>query len=262
MEYRLSDIHADAILGKNVTVESFVTIQPDVIIDDNTWIGSHVTIMSGSRIGKNCQIFPNAVIGAATQDKKKACQQTYVEIGDNTVIREFVTLNRGTVGNTTIGSHVLLMAYVHVAHDCIIEDHVVVANATQLAGHVVLQHHAVIGGMAAIHQFIHVGAYSMVGSKSIVRKDIPPFTKVAHEPLRYCGINFIGLQRHGFNQEQCDAIRDSYRYIYQSKMPLASALEMIDKQIENSQEKNVIIDFIRNSNAGIVKKTDRNAQFL
>lgn len=262
MEYRLSDIHPNATLGKNVTIENFVTIQADVVIDDGTWVGPYVTIMSGSRIGKNCQIFPNAVIGAASQDRKKADQQTYVEVGDDTVIREFVTLNRGTLGNTIIGSHVLLMAYVHVAHDCVIEDHVVVANATQLAGHAVLQHHAVIGGMAAIHQFMRIGSYSMVGSQSIVRKDVPPFTKAAHEPLRYCGINAIALQRHGFNQEQCDSIHHIYRCIYQSKLPLSSALKMIDEQVRSSQEKKIIVDFIRDSSRGIVKKSNLNLEHL
>ncbi|WP_339044592.1 acyl-ACP--UDP-N-acetylglucosamine O-acyltransferase [Cardinium endosymbiont of Tipula unca] len=256
MEYRLSDIHPDATLGKNVTIENFVTIQADVVIGDGTWVGPHVTIMSGSRIGKNCQIFTNAVIGADSQDRKKAYQQTYVEVGDDTVIREFVTLNRGTLGNTIIGAHVLLMAYVHVAHDCIIEDHVIVANATQLAGHVVLQDHAVIGGMAAIHQFMRIGSYSMVGSQSIVRKDVPPFIKVAHEPLRYAGINSVALQRHGFSQEQCDYIHHIYRCIYQSNLSLASALKMIEEEIKSSQEKQIILDFIRNSSRGIVKKSN------
>lgn len=250
----MNDIHPSATLGKAVTIGNFVTIEADVVIGDGTYIGPHVTIMSGSRIGKNCQIFAGAVIGAVAQDRKSATLNTYVEIGDHTVVREFVTLNRGTFGNTVIGSHVLLMAYVHVAHDCIIEDHVTVTNATQLAGHVQLHHHAVIGGMAAVHQFMRVGAYSMVASKSIVRKDVPPFIKVAREPLRYCGINLVALQRHGFTKEQYNIIYHTYRLIYHSELLLPLALEEVDKQVVPAQEKEMILSFIRNSRKGIVKR--------
>ena len=251
-----SDIHSSATLGKSVTIGNFVTIQEDVVIGDGTYIGPHVTIMSGSRIGKNCQIFPGAVIGAVAQDRKSTTLKTYVEVGNHTVIREFVTLNKGTLGDTIIGAHVLLMAYVHVAHDCIIEDHVIVTNAAQLAGHVHLHHHAVIGGMAAIHQFMRVGAYSMVASKSIVRKDVPPFIKVAREPLRYCGINLIALQRHSFTKEQSDAIHHIYRLIYHSQLLLPLALEEVVNQVIYSKEKEMVLSFIRNSPKGIVKKTN------
>ncbi|WP_419241746.1 acyl-ACP--UDP-N-acetylglucosamine O-acyltransferase [Cardinium endosymbiont of Nabis limbatus] len=251
-----SDIHPSARLGKAVTIGSFVTIQEDVVVGDGTYIAPHVTIMSGSRIGKNCQIFPGAVIGARSQDRKSSTLNTYVEVGDHTVIREFVTLNRGTVGNTIIGAHVLLMAYVHVAHDCVVEDYVTVTNAAQLAGHVQLHHHAVVGGMAAVHQFMRVGVYSMVASKSIVRKDVPPFIKVGREPLRYCGINLVALQRHGFTKEQCYTIYHAYRLIYHSQLLLPLALEEVDKQVADVQEKEMILAFIRNSHKGIVKKTN------
>lgn len=250
----MNDIHPSATLGQSVTIGSFVTIQADVVIGDGTYIGPHVTIMSGSRIGKNCQIFSGAVIGAVAQDRKSAALNTYVEIGDYTVIREFVTINRGTFGNTVIGSYVLLMAYVHVAHDCTIEDHVTVTNATQLAGHVQLHHYSVIGGMAAIHQFMRVGAYSMVASKSIVRKDVPPFIKVAREPLCYCGINFVALQRHGFTKEQCKSICHSYFLIYQSQLLLPLALGEVEQRVGHTQEKEMILSFIRSSHRGIVKK--------
>ncbi|CAH2559751.1 acyl-ACP--UDP-N-acetylglucosamine O-acyltransferase [Cardinium endosymbiont of Oedothorax gibbosus] len=253
---RQADIHPSALLGKAVTIGNFVTIQADVVIGDGTYIGPHATIMSGSRIGKNCQIFPGAVIGASAQERKATNLSTYVEVGDHTVIREFVTLNRGAFGNTLIGSHVLLMAYVHVAHDCIIGDHVIVTNAAQLAGHVQLHHHAVIGGMAAVHQFMRVGAYSMVASKSIVRKDVPPFIKVAREPLRYYGINLVALQRNGFTKEQCNNIYYTYRLIYHSQLLLPLALEEVDKQVGHTQEKEMILSFIRNSHKGIVKKTN------
>ncbi|MGI2298431.1 acyl-ACP--UDP-N-acetylglucosamine O-acyltransferase [Candidatus Cardinium hertigii] len=251
-----SDIHPGAMLGKSVNIGNFVTIQEDVVIGDGTYIGPHVTIMSGSRIGKNCQIFPGAVIGAVAQDRKPATLKTYVEVGDHTVIREFVTLNRGTLGDTIIGAHVLLMAYVHVAHDCMVEDHVTVTNGAQLAGHVQLHHHAVIGGMAAVHQFMRIGAYSMVASKSIVRKDVPPFIKVAREPLRYCGINLIALQRHRFTKEQSDTIHHIYRLIYHSQLLLPLALEAVANQVIHSNEKEMVLSFIRNSPKGIVKKTN------
>lgn len=255
-DMKQSDIHPNANIGHQVTIGNFVTIEEDVVIGEGTYIAPHVTIMSGSRIGKYCQIFPGAVIGAAPQDRKPPKVPTYIEIGDHTVIREFVTLNRGTFGNTLVGAHVLLMAYVHVAHDCIIEDHVIVTNAAQLAGHVQLHHHSVIGGMAAVHQFMRVGAYSMVASKSIVRKDVPPFIKAAREPLRYCGINLIALQRHAFTKAQTDTINHTYRLIYQSGLVLPSALEAVASQVPYTEEQAMIVNFIRNSSKGIVKKTN------
>ncbi|HLP34865.1 MAG TPA: acyl-ACP--UDP-N-acetylglucosamine O-acyltransferase [Amoebophilaceae bacterium] len=255
MNHLNAQVHPGAVIGQGVRIESFATIQEDVCIGDGTWIGPHATILSGSRIGKNCRIFPGAVVGGASQDRKPASGPTYLFVGDNTTLREFVTLNRGTLGNTIVGANVLLMAYVHVAHDCFIGDHVTVANATQLAGHVLLEHHAVVGGMVAIHQFIRVGAYSMVASKSIVRKDVPPFVKVAREPLRYCGINAVALQRQGFSQTQCNAIQETYRLIYQSNQPLPLVLEAVEERIPFGIERNEILSFIRKSSKGIVKKT-------
>jgi len=254
MTHTMFNIHSDAILGKNVVIENFVTIEADVIIGENTWVGPHVTILSGSRIGKNCHIFPGAVIGATTQSKKKPSFLTYVKIGDHTTIREFVTLNKGIHDDTIIGSYVLLMAYVHVAHDCVIEDHVIVSNATQLAGHVQLHHHAVIGGMSALHQFVHVGSYSVVASKSIVRKHVPPFVMVAREPLRYCGINKIALQRNNFTKEQCKIIKDIYYLIYKPTISLACALQTVEENIPDSVEKKMILSFIYNRNQSIIKK--------
>lgn len=256
MSSLLIDIHPNATLGKNISVGNFSTIAADVIIGDGTQIGPHVTILSGSRIGKNCQIFPGAVIGATAQDQKKATTSSaYVTIGDHTIVREFVTLHRGTLGHTTIGAHVLLMAYVHVAHDCTIEDYTIIANGVQLAGHITLQHHCIIGGMTGIHQFTRIGSYSMVAGRSSVRKDVPPFVKVAREPLRYCGINTVALQRHGFIPEQYERIKQSYHLIYQSKLPLETALSTIAQEIENSAEKEMILSFIRDSKRGIVKKS-------
>ena len=258
MENKLCSIHPSAMLGANVVVENFATIAADVIIGDNTWIGPHATILSGSRIGNNCQIFPGAVVGSTSQDKKKEQSSPFLIVGDHTIIREFVTLNKGTFGDTLIGSHVLLMAYVHVAHDCIIEDHVIVSNATQLAGHVHLNHHAVIGGTAAIHQFMQIGSYSMVASKSIVRKHVPPFVMVAREPLRYCGINKVALQRNHFTKEQCKRIKNCYYMIYQHKMPLTAALKATEQELPDSLEKKMILSFIRNVNQHIVKRTHFN----
>lgn len=247
-------VHPGAVVGQEVHIEDFATIQDDVVIGDGTWIGPHATILSGSRIGKQCRIFPGAVVGGVSQERKKNPNPTYVFVGDGTTVREFVTLNRGTFGNTVVGAHVLLMAYVHVAHDCLLADHVTVANATQLAGHVALEHHVVVGGMTAIHQRMRVGAYSMVGSKSIVRKDVPPFVKVAREPLRYCGVNVVALQRNGFRPEQCTAIQESYRWIYRSNQPLPEALQSVEQFVPSGAERNAILSFIRSSNKGIVRK--------
>ena len=248
-------IHEAAILGKNVQVGNYTSIYQDVVIGDDTWIGPHVTIMPGSRIGKHCQIFPGAIIGSASQDLKQPTHKTHVYIGDYTIVREYVTLNRGTFQHTCVGSHVLLMAYVHVAHDCMVEDHVIVANSTQLAGHVQLAHHAVIGGMSAVHQFMRIGAYSMVASTSVVRKDVPPFVKVAREPLRYCGLNIVALERHGFSKSQRDCIEMMYRLIYKSNLPLQVALQEIDQTLPNNVEKEMVLTFIRQSHKGIIKKT-------
>ncbi|OJW68391.1 MAG: acyl-[acyl-carrier-protein]--UDP-N-acetylglucosamine O-acyltransferase [Candidatus Amoebophilus sp. 36-38] len=251
----LNYIHPEARLGTNVCVGPFSTISENVVIGEGTWIGPHVTILPGARIGSYCQIFPGAVISAIPQDLKFQGEDSTVEIGDYTTIREHVTISRGTLAGpvTRIGSHVLLMAYVHVAHDCIVGDYSVLANAVQLAGHVEIDPYVKIGGVVALRQFIKVGAHAMISGGSLVRKDVPPFIKVAREPIRYCGLNIVGLNRHGFTTQQIQTIQRIYNYIFQQGLPLPEALIQIEEEIIPCPEKDMVLNFIKKSQLGIVK---------
>ncbi|MDH5603655.1 MAG: acyl-ACP--UDP-N-acetylglucosamine O-acyltransferase [Cyclobacteriaceae bacterium] len=250
-----ANIHPEAILGKNVTVEPFSNIHHNVSIGEGTWIGSNVTIFEGARIGKNCKIFPGASISAIPQDLKFNGEKTEVIIGDNTVIRECVTISRGTIDRlqTKIGNNVLLMAYVHVAHDCIIGNHCILANAVQLAGHVVIDDYAIIGGVTAIHQFVKIGAHAMISGGSLARKDVPPYTKAAREPLSYCGINSIGLRRRGFSAEKIQEIQEIYRYIFLKGLNNSKSLELIELELPPSSERDEIVNFVKNSDRGVMK---------
>lgn len=252
----LAYIHPQAKIAENVVIEPFVTIYKDVTIGEGSWIGSNVTIMEGARIGKNCRIFPGAVISAQPQDLKYKGEASTVTIGDNTIIRECVTLNRGTAldkNTTTIGANCLLMAYVHVAHDCVIGDNVIIANSVQLAGHIEVQDYAFIGGASAVHQFVSIGAHSIISGGSLVRKDVPPYTKAGREPLSYVGINSVGLRRRGFSSEQINEIQDIYRTIFLKKLNISRALDIIETQREPTEIRDEILDFIRNSNRGVMK---------
>jgi UDP-N-acetylglucosamine acyltransferase len=204
MNHSLSRVHPEAKIAEGVSIESFVTIEKDVEIGENTWIGPNVVIMDGARIGKNCKIYPGAVISGPPQDLKFKGEITTAEIGDNTIIREYVTLNRGTAskGKTVIGSNCLVMAYVHIAHDCIIGNNVIIVNSVGLAGEIEIGDWAIIGGMTAVHQFVRIGTHAMVGGGSLVRKDIPPFVKASREPLSYVGVNSIGLRRRQYSNEK------------------------------------------------------------
>jgi UDP-N-acetylglucosamine acyltransferase len=255
MRQPLNYIDPQAQLGKGVTVGPFTVIEADVIIGEGTWIGPHVTILSGARIGRHCQIFSGAVIAAIPQDLKFQGEPTTVTIGDRTVVREYVTISRGTAadGETIIGQQVLLMAYVHVAHDCKIGNHCIVANAVQMAGHVHIANYANIGGAVAIRQFVKIGAYAMVSGGSLVKKDVPPFIKVAREPLKYCGLNKVGLSRHSFSDEQMQILQRIYSYIFQQDLPLPDALACIRQEIQPCAEKEAVLAFIQESERGIVK---------
>lgn len=250
-----SFIHPDAKLGKNVTVDPFAVINKNVEIGDGTWIGSHTTIMEGARIGKNCKIFPGAVISAIPQDLKFSGEKTTAEIGDNTVIRECVTVNRGTKDKlkTTVGSNCLLMAYVHVAHDCSIGNNVILANLVTLAGHIAIDDWAILEGLVAVQQFIHIGAHSFVTGGSLVRKNIPPFVKAAREPLSYAGVNSVGLRRRGFSNETVLQIEDIYRTIYVRGYNVSNALNIVEQEAPASAEKDLIVKFIRDSKDGIIR---------
>jgi UDP-N-acetylglucosamine acyltransferase len=245
----LSVVHPEAIIGEGVVIEPFTTIGKDVEIGAGTWIGSNVCIMDGARIGKNCKIFPGAIISAIPQDLKYRGETTTLEIGDNTIIREYCTLNKGTValGKTIIGSNCLLMAYVHVAHDCVIKDHCILANNVNLAGHIIIDEYAILGGLVAVHQFVHIGAHTMIGGASLVKKDVPPFIKVAREPLSYAGVNSIGLTRRGFQSSQVEAIKDIYRILFVKGMNVRQARKEIALLLPESQEKEIILKFVADS---------------
>ena len=249
-------IHPNAKLATNVKVDPFSVIHQDVEIGDGTWIGSNVTIMEGTRIGKNCRIFPGAVLGALPQDLKFSGEKTYVQVGDNTTIREFVTINRGTNdrGLTKVGDHCLIMAYSHIAHDCLIGNNCVMSNSTQMAGHVTLGNYAVIGGVSAVHQFVTIGQHVFIAGGSLISKDVPPYIKAARNPLSYGGVNSVGLKRRGFSLQQINHNLDIYRTIYNKGLNITQSLEFIEEELPASDERDEIVTFIRESGRGIIKR--------
>ena len=248
-------IHPGAQMGENITIEPFVTIAEDVVIGDNTWIGPHVTILNGVRIGPNCKIFPGSVIGGIPQDLKFQGEQSIVEIGSNVTIREYCTINRGTRANykTEIHDNCLLMAYVHIAHDCVIKRNAILANNVNLAGHIEIGEYAILGGLTAVHQFVKIGEHAFVGGGSLVRKDIPPFVKAAREPISYAGVNSVGLRRRGFTSDQINHIQDIYRYLFVKGNNTRQALNIIETTIEATKERDRIIEFIQGADRGIIK---------
>jgi UDP-N-acetylglucosamine acyltransferase len=242
-------------IGDHVHIEPNVTIHGEVTIGEKTWIGSSVTLYDGARIGKNCKIFPGAVVSAIPQDLKFVGEKTTLEIGDGTTVRECATLNRGTkaYGKTVIGKNCLLMAYVHVAHDCIIGDRVVMANSVNLAGHVEIEDDALLGGISAVQQFVKVGKHAFVTGGSKVRKDVPPYIKVGREPVQYQGVNSIGLRRKGFSAEKINEIMEIFRHIFNSGKNNSEAMDYIEQHVPYSEERDYIVRFIRTSERGIVK---------
>ena len=255
MIHQLSAVDPRAKIGKNVTIDPFSTISSDVEIGDGTWVGSNVTIMDGARIGKNCKIFPGTVISAIPQDLKFEGEDSLVIIGDNTTIRECVTINRGTkaLGYTKVGNNCLIMATAHIAHDCVIGDHVIIVNGCGVAGHVEIGDFAIIGGLSAIHQFSRLGKHVMVSGGSLIRKDNPPYIKVAREPMTYAGINSVGLRRRGMSNEKIIEIQNIYRVIFQMKMNVSQALAYAEKELASTPERDEILLFIQNSQRGIIK---------
>lgn len=255
MKQPLAYIHPAAKIDPSVVIDPFVTIEENVEIGEGTRIGSNVTIMSGARIGKNCRIFPGAVVSAVPQDLKFRGEDTVAIIGDNTTLRECVTINRGTAarGRTVVGSNCLIMAYCHVAHDCIVGDNVVMSNATQLAGEVQVDNYAVIGGGALVHQFCHIGPHVMLQGGALVNKDIPPYVKAAREPISFAGVNSIGLRRRGFSSDTIREIQEIYRYLYLSGLNNSDAVERIEAELPATPERDEIIFFVRNSKRGIIK---------
>jgi UDP-N-acetylglucosamine acyltransferase len=255
MNQPLAYIHPDAKIADDVTIDPFAWIGQDVVIGEGSWIGPNATVMDGARIGKNCKIFPGAVVSAIPQDLKFKGEITTAEIGDNTTLRECVTVNRGTAskGKTIVGSNCLLMAYVHIGHDCKLGNNIIISNSTNVAGEIVIDDFAIISGDVQIHQFVHIGSHVMISGGSLVRKDVPPYVTAAREPLAYMGINSIGLGRRGFSSEKVNQIQDTYRKVYLKGNNTAQALEQIEKEIPQSEERDYIMEFIRTSERGIIK---------
>lgn len=260
MNQPLAYVHPQAKIANNAVVEPFTTIHKNVEIGEGTWIGSNVTILEGARIGKNCRIFPGAVIAAVPQDLKFRGEDSLVIIGDNTTIRECVTVNRGTnySGKTEIGENCLIMAYAHIAHDCHIGNNAIIVNSVQLAGHIKIGDWAIIGGLSAVHQFVTIGKHTMISGGSLVRKDVPPYLKAAREPLAFVGINSIGLRRRGFESENIREIQNIYRTIFQNKLNNTQALDKLEAEFPVSPERDEIIDFIRKSGRGILRGYNQN----
>lgn len=251
----LASVHPNAKIAQDVEIGPFVFIDDDVEIGEGTVIDANATVCAHTRIGRHCHVFPTAIVGAIPQDLKFQGELTYTHIGDYTVLRECSTVHRGTAskGKTVVGSHCLIMAYCHVAHDVVVGDNVIMSNATQLAGEVVVDDYAVIGGGTLVHQFSHIGSHVMIQGGSLVNKDVPPYVMAARQPIQFCGINSVGLSRRGFSKEQIENIQQIYRLIYLSKMNTTQALQKVTEEIPDSEEKDIILRFIQESERGIIK---------
>ncbi len=251
----LAHIAKGAQLGENVTIHPFAHIQDDVIIGDGCVIHSNANLYPGTRLGNNCEVFPGAVIGVIPQDLKFEGEYTTVEIGDNTKIREHVTIHRGTNDRKTtkIGKNCLLMTYVHIAHDCLIGDNVILASYVGLSGHVTIDDFAIIEGKAAAQQFVHIGAHAFIGGASLIRKDVPPFIKAAREPMTFAGVNSIGLRRRGMTDAQIREIEDVYRIIYVQNNNISKGIAAVQETLPESDLTKEIIDFIQGSDKGVIR---------
>ncbi len=255
MIHPLSVVDPEAKIAENVEIGPFCTIHKDVEIGEGTVIYSNVTIMDGARIGKNCKIFPGAVISAIPQDLKFKGEITTAVIGNNTTIRECVTVNRGTAskGTTIVGDNCLLMAYCHIAHDCKLGNNIIIGNASQIAGEVIVDDYAILSGGSLVHQFTHIGAHVIIQGGSRFSKDVPPYITAGREPLSYAGINAVGLRRRNFTNDQLNTIQDIYRTIYLSGLNNSDAIKKVETEVPESEEKRAILDFIINSKRGIIR---------
>ena len=251
----LAVVDPEAQLGENITIEPFAIVKKDVVIGDNCHIYPHAIILDGARIGNNCQIFPGAVVAGIPQDLKFKGEKTVVIIGDNTTLRECVTVNRGTAskGQTVIGRNCLIMAYSHIAHDCVLKDNVIIGNASQIAGEVEIDDFAIVSGGSLVHQFTRISKHDMVQGGSRIGKDIPPYTLIGRDPIVYCGINIVGLRRRGFTNQQVYLIQDIYRTLYTRGLNNSDALKAIETEYEPCEERDLILNFIKSSKRGIVR---------
>jgi len=241
-------------LGEGVTVGPFSVIEDDVVIGDGTWISSGVVVANGSRLGKRCKVFNGASVGGPPQDLKYAGEETFLEVGDDTVIREFVTLNRATkeTGTTRVGKNCLFMAYTHVAHDCQLGDNVILANCVALGGHVVIGDWGIVGGLTPVHQFVHIGEHAMVGGGFRVSKDVPPYILAGQEPLVFERINIVGLRRRGFDDRSLSSLDAAFRLIYKSGLNVSQAVERIVAEVERTPVVEKLLSFVASSKRGII----------
>ncbi|MDX1653429.1 MAG: acyl-ACP--UDP-N-acetylglucosamine O-acyltransferase [Brumimicrobium sp.] len=250
-----ASVSVEATIGEGVTIEPYTSIYEDVVIGKGTHIGPNVTIYPGTRIGENVQVFPGAVIGAVPQDLKFGGEYTTVEIGDNTIIRECATIHRGTTDKmkTSVGKNCLIMGYVHVAHDCIIGNNVILANYVGLSGHVRIDDFAILEGKVAAQQFMHVGAHSFIAGASLIRKNVPPFVRAAREPLSYAGINAVGMRRRKFSEDDIKLIENIYRILFVQNNNISKGLQALDEELPSSELKSMVTDFIKGSEKGIIR---------
>ncbi len=251
----LAYVHQNAIIGNNTIVEPFAYIQEDVVIGDNCHIHAHASILDGARIGNNCAIHSAAVISGTPQDLKFKGEKTTATIGNGTTIRESATINRGTAakGDTKIGENTLIMAYVHIGHDCVVGNNCILVNRVSLAGEVEVQDFAILGGHVAVHQFSKIGTHSMISGGTLVNKDVPPYVKCAHTPIAFVGLNTIGLRRRAFTSEQISQIQNIAKILFQSSMNYNAACDKVLEEVPQSQFRDEIVEFIKNSKRGILK---------
>ncbi len=243
-------------LSEGVTVGPATVIGEHVSIGEGTTIGSHAVIDGWTEIGRGCRIFPHAVLGTEPQDLKFQGEKSYLFIGDHTVIREFATINRGTAsggGKTIVGNHTLIMAYAHVAHDCFLGDHVILANAATLGGHVTIEDYAIVGGLCGVHQFCRIGKYALVGGCSAVNQDIPPFIKAQGNRPELYGLNLVGLKRHDFSKDTLQKLRRAYRLLFQSGLNTSEGMARVEEEIRDCPEVTYLVQFIKFSQRGITR---------
>lgn len=251
----LANVSPKAKIGKNVTIEAFATVYHDVEIGDDTYIHPNALIYPDTVIGSGCKIFPGAIIGIVNQDLKYKGERSTTVIGNNTTIREYATIHKGTADRMTtkVGDNCLIMAYTHLGHDCIVGNNVIVANNGSLAGHITIQDFAILEGVVAAQQFVNIGRHAFVAGASLVRKSVPPYIRVAREPLQFIGVNTIGLARRGFDKETIKQIEDIYRIIFVRGHNISNALDIVESEMPDTAIRREIVDFIRNQPDGIVK---------
>lgn len=252
---KLASVSSNTKIADDVIVEPFTSIYEDVEIGKGSHIGPNVTIYPGTRIGENVKVFPGAVLGAIPQDLKFGGEYTTAEIGDNTTIRECVTIHRGTSDKmkTVVGKNCLIMGYVHIAHDCTLGNNVIMANYSGLSGHVQIDDYAILEGKVASQQFMHIGAHSFIAGASLVRKNVPPFVRAAREPLSFAGVNAVGMRRRNFSEEDIKLVEDIYRILFVQNNNISKGVQSLNSELPDSKLKSMVIDFIEQSEKGIIR---------